>query len=288
MASASSMLGESATTDLASDVSAQRSSNERALGSESESSDVVHLPDGSACSERRRIPLLPSVRAAMLQLLQAYDYAEDLRKSVWDFAIELACLRQFGVTRNDCRWLVHKGYVERGQEIAIDVDGRRTFESITDSRINDEISFVLTHRGCEFAKRLQAEGALLPASLTGMMPNDSNMSQAMSTSCLDSTKPVWDQQRQELRIGRVIIKQYKVPAANQEAILASFEEEDWPPRIDDPLIPKGDQDPKRRLHDTINSLNRNQKRSILHFFGDGTGQGVRWEYRPENTSLLGT
>jgi hypothetical protein len=102
---------------------------------------------------------------------------------------------------------------------------------------------------------------------------------------LEATKPEWDQVRQELRVSGMLVKQFKVPAANQEAILATFHEEDWPPRIDDPLVPRGDQDPKRRLHDTINSLNRNQKRPILHFFGDGTGQGVRWEYRRSEMGL---
>jgi hypothetical protein len=90
--------------------------------------------------------------------------------------------------------------------------------------------------------------------------------------------PEWDRDRQQLRLGNKIIKQFKVPAPNQEAILAVFEEESWPPRIDDPLSPVGDQDPKRRLHDTINSLNRNQKVSVIRFLGDGSGQGVRWEF----------
>jgi hypothetical protein len=90
-------------------------------------------------------------------------------------------------------------------------------------------------------------------------------------------KPRWDYQRQELRLGDAIVKQFKVPAANQERILAAFEEEGWPVRIDDPLPPNAEQNPKRRLHDTINSLNRNQKQHLIRFTGDGSGQGIRWE-----------
>jgi hypothetical protein len=96
-------------------------------------------------------------------------------------------------------------------------------------------------------------------------------------------KPTWDRDLQQLRLGNVIVKQFKVPAANQEAILAAFQEEDWPVRIDDPLSPKSDQDPKRRLHDTINSLNRNRRRPLLRFVGDGSGQGVRWEFVSNGT-----
>jgi hypothetical protein len=57
----------------------------------------------------------------------------------------------------------------------------------------------------------------------------------------------------------------------------AFEEEHWPPRIDDPLPKNPELLPKRRLHDAIKSLNRNQKRSLIRFMGDGTGEGVRWE-----------
>ena len=60
----------------------------------------------------------------------------------------------------------------------------------------------------------------------------------------------------------MIVKEFKVPAANQEAILAAFQEEGWVPRIDDPLAPQLNQDSKRWLHDTINSLNRNQKHEL--------------------------
>ena len=40
---------------------------------------------------------------------------------------------------------------------------------------------------------------------------------------------------------------------------------DKPPRIDDPLPPSQNVDPKRRLHDTIKRLNRHQRSSSQHF-----------------------
>jgi hypothetical protein len=52
--------------------------------------------------------------------------------------------------------------------------------------------------------------------------------------------------------------------------------EDWPAKIDDPLPRSPEIDPQRRLHDTINSLNRNQPRRLVHFGADGLGRGVRW------------
>ena len=40
----------------------------------------------------------------------------------------------------------------------------------------------------------------------------------------------------------------------------------------------GRQDPKRRLSDTIKCLNRKQANSLIHFRGDGTGEGIVWEF----------
>jgi hypothetical protein len=68
-----------------------------------------------------------------------------------------------------------------------------------------------------------------------------------------------------------------VPAPNQELILGCFEEEGWPPRIDDPLPPHPELAAKRRLHATITTLNRHHKHRLLRFLGDGSGEGVRWE-----------
>jgi len=89
--------------------------------------------------------------------------------------------------------------------------------------------------------------------------------------------PHWDRQCRVLRVGQYVVKQYKRPSPNQEMVLAAFEEENWPPRIDDPLPPQGEQEPKCRLHDTIKWLNRNHEHCLMRFLGDGTGEGVRWQ-----------
>ena len=91
------------------------------------------------------------------------------------------------------------------------------------------------------------------------------------------SRPKWDQQRRQLRVGPEIVKEFKLPSPNQEAILMAFEEEGWPPRIDDPLAPQPQLDPRRRLHDTIKALNRKQRNCLMRFMGDGSGEGIRWE-----------
>jgi hypothetical protein len=90
--------------------------------------------------------------------------------------------------------------------------------------------------------------------------------------------PHWDRENRVLCVGPHLAKRFKRPSPNQEAILTVFEEEGWPHRIDDPLRPDGDQHPKQRLHDTIKWLNRHHHHRLIRFRGDGTGEGVCWEY----------
>jgi len=91
-------------------------------------------------------------------------------------------------------------------------------------------------------------------------------------------KPVWDPASREFRVGNLLVKRFRVPAANQELVLTAFEEDGWPRWINDPLVPKHDVCPKRRVHDTINRLNRNQKVPLIRFVGNGSGTGFGWEF----------
>jgi hypothetical protein len=74
-----------------------------------------------------------------------------------------------------------------------------------------------------------------------------------------------------------LVKRFWHDAANQCLILLAFEEQAWPPRIDDPLPRASGVNPKARLRETVKSLRRGQKPLLLRFHTDGTGRGVRWE-----------
>ena len=95
--------------------------------------------------------------------------------------------------------------------------------------------------------------------------------------------PRWDAMRRELWLGNQLVQRFRVPAGAQEAILAAFEEEGWPPRIDDPLSPDGHlrQTRQDRLHDVVENLNGHQLEARIHFYRDGTGTGVCWELPTE-------
>jgi len=48
-----------------------------------------------------------------------------------------------------------------------------------------------------------------------------------------------------------LLKWHRAPAASQEAILAVFQEDGWPPRIDDPLGRGDGHDPRERLREAV-------------------------------------
>jgi hypothetical protein len=201
-----------------------------------------------------------------------------LDRSAWEFAIGIDELRTAGLLSSDFRWLICKDFLDHACEIAPANDELRSFRRGPRLRFGRTSCFVLTIAGVGFVTSMLRHARRNQRRRRGPLhriAQGNGQGNRNSLPVLTPT-PKWDRDRQELRLGDVVVKQFKVPAVNQERILAAFEEEGWPVRVDDPLPPVTDQDPKARLHDTIVSLNRNQKRALIRFYGDGTGQGVRW------------
>jgi hypothetical protein len=203
----------------------------------------------------------------LLSLLQAHDYAQQTGRDGWDFAVEIAELRRRGMTNADCRWLVCNGWARLGRELRARPGERRRFRHDISLAISRGTCLVLMPAGQRVAAQIAARGSL---------PRVDGVDTLLSDH-VRQIVPHWDSDRRELRLGSRLVKRFKLPAPNQEMILTVLEEESWPRRIDDPLSPSKLLDAKRRLHDTIKYLNRNQKHRLLRFIGDGTGQGVRWE-----------
>jgi hypothetical protein len=198
--------------------------------------------------------------AGLSLLLQAYEYALQVESDPWQFAVEITCLRSVGLTHSALRWLLGKGYAEHAVEAAAADTDRRLFHPVGSLALPDGACFLLTDRGVDLAR------AVLRADTPHRV-------------ALSHLHPHWDQQRRELRCGELLVKAYRRPAPNQELVLAAFEEEGWPPQIDDPLPGSYELDTKQRLHDTIVRLNRNQKHRLLVFRGDGSGKGLCWALR---------
>lgn len=219
----------------------------------------------------RRSEVRYHLRDALWLLLQAFEYADELGQDVWSFAVEIHALRAAHLTTSDLRWLACKSYVKHAVETTKPNDPLRHFRSAGLAAFTDETCVVLTSAGVELARELCADGSTLSASRPSVS--------IRRAPAIDARlgRPKWDRDRRQVRFDGRIVKEFKLPSPNQEAVLMAFEEEGWPARIDDPLSPTANLDPRRRLHDTIKALNRNQKENVLRFMGDGTGEGIRWE-----------
>jgi hypothetical protein len=235
------------------------------------------------------------VRRGLGILRQAYEYAADVDASPRQFAVKLAEARLFGLSLSDLRWLVLKGLVEPLIETTLPNEGERSFRVIQTLQFPKRTAFVLTPAGFAASKGEASRDEVSrdevsvgrPASREPVAnrpeqsrPEQSRPEQSRpERSRPERIRPIvphWDADLQELRLDGLLLKRFKVPAPNQEIVLSVFQEEGWPVRIDDPLPPAVDQNPKRRLHDTIVSLNRTLRCPRIRFLGDGSGEGIRW------------
>lgn len=213
-------------------------------------------------------PCFAETSSPLIELLKARDYACDAQRDLWDFAVEIATLRQFGLTDTDLRWLVSKNYVEHRYDATESHDLGRRFDSAHPLKFRPESCFILTTTGSALLERL----------CTGH--KDSPQPPLTDEPRANSKTPVptWDNHRRQLTVSEYLVKYFRWPAPNQEAVLAAFQEEGWARRVDDPLSPADGQEPKQRLHDTIKCLNKRQRIRLIQFSGDGTGEGVIWRY----------
>jgi hypothetical protein len=220
---------------------------------------------------RRRGDVRPHLHEAVGLLLQAYEYALELDQDIWDLAVEWPVLRAARLSNSDLRWLVGMGYVEHAVETTGLNDRARQFHRPALLNVTDLTCVVLTHRGVAVAQEICGGDSVVMLAKPGISNCKIILPDGVPCS------PKWDHQRRQLRVGGDIVKEFKLPSPNQETVLMAFEEEGWPPRIDDPLPPLPQLDPRRRLHDTIKALNRKQKHYLIRFMGDGSGEGIRWE-----------
>jgi len=239
-----------------------------------ESSEVLPSPElrtSNGSPSRRRAEVRAHLHEALGLLLQAHEYAHELSQDAWDMAVELHVLRSARMTNSDLRWLAAMGYVEHAVEITGPNDRTRQFRRTALVSFSELTCVILTASGLAVAREACGGASVI------------ELAKPLAAKCkivLPDELPIlpkWDHQRRQLRVGADVVKEFKLPSPNQETVLTAFEEEGWPPRIDDPLPPLPQLDPRRRLHDTIKALNRKQKQYLIRFMGDGSGEGIRWE-----------
>lgn len=214
--------------------------------------NAPHHPDWSVLSTDRRDRLT----AALPLLLAAAEDGRGAGRAAWQFAVTAAELLDAGLRVIDLRWLVDRRLIDHAQEQSR--SGGRRFRPDAGLAVSGRSCFLPTAAGLRFWDARPGQSAVPPG------PGGSG-------------QPHWDGRVRELTWRGLLVKRFRTPARCQELILAAFQEEEWPPRIDDPLGPGGGrQPPEERLHEAVRGLNRSQLAARVRFARDGTGQGVRW------------
>jgi hypothetical protein len=224
------------------------------------------------------VPWPVELAAAAGLLKKAQSFAAFHKRSTWDFAVSIGELTAAGLSSADLRWLVCRGLIEHAdEESQPEVEGR-AFRPTVGLRFTSDTCFILSSFG-----KASIPQPMTDAEFWGpMSADDSTRSTPVPAETTPRTarlmrhKPVWNSDLGRLLLGEILVKQFRRFAANQQLILCSFQEEDWPARIDDPLPRVSRIEPKQRLHETISGLNRRQTNPILRFLGDGTGEGIKW------------
>ena len=249
-------------------------------------SSPAHPLRNGSCDVRPSNPLVyvdagisPEAAAGLSLLLQAHIYCESFERDAWDFAVEILCLRRAGLTNNTLRWMVCRGWLDHAQEVSSGGATTRVFRDSGLLAFDKTTCFVLTESGIEAATQVcQVRTDQGEPSAVVLRAEQSQPASVPNGRQSASTCPYWDPELHQLRVGELIIKEFKLPCPNQGTILMAFEEEGWPKRIDDPLPPRPELDSRTRLRYTIKSLNKKQKNRLIRFMGDGTGKGVRWQF----------
>ena len=221
------------------------------------------------------------LKSGLSLLWRSYEYTLELDPEGWEFAVGSDVLYGAGLSDIDLRWMIARGYVEFAPTGSRSTSQNRMPDQTTPGKGGDTL-VLLTEAGAAFALTVISRATLQNSHVPPATRQTSESADPFDLASVEQIglrqKPRWDRDRKELRCGEWAIKQFRWAAVNQETILMAFEEEEWPIRIDDPLPRKFDQDPKNRLHDTIKCLNRNHKKRMIRFHGDGTGEGILWTF----------
>jgi hypothetical protein len=244
---------------------------------------IKNTPSAADPVRSRPVPIDDNARVALDLLRQACTCAEDAGADLWDFALEIGKLFDAGLTISALRWLVAKRFAWHGQESSLYGGSHRSFRRGEGFFFDQTTCVVLTPSGAAFVDAFLNEPVVALQPLAGgearAHHNGSLADQHRNGTTPVAAKPKWNEARRELTLNGTVVKRFRVPAQNQEMILAAFEEECWPDHIDDPLPISGGIDPPTRLHDAINRLNGCQTHRLIRFSGNGTGTGVSWHLR---------
>lgn len=198
-------------------------------------------------------------------LFDGYRYACELGWDRWEFAVEIELLYAAGLTNNDLRWLIAKGFVEHALETTTEKKTSRSNPRNRRMAMSRGSCFVLTAAGVELTQEVLAE------------PTPSSPPQESASPSMDV--PHWEAKTHSLYWRGQLVKHFKHEAPFQEAILEAFQASSWSRYVEVTLPKEDGVNLKERLRGAIRELNR-RSNGYLRFAQEGNGDRIGW--RPVN------
>jgi hypothetical protein len=209
----------------------------------------------------------PRWRAALERLFEARDLAAEPADDIWQFAVEISQLLANGVTVNDLRRWLRRGWVEHAEECMPAGTGPQGFRRLKEYAFGPRTCFVLGDTGADAQADLV--GNLIKRGELRAQPDTANGHWA---------KPHWNSSSGVLSFRGMVVKRLSKRATVQRQLLDFCQRNHWKQFLENGIaaIPEGPRR-KKRLHDDLAKLNRNQKSPLLRFHGDGSGTSFWWE-----------
>ncbi|MEX2113122.1 MAG: hypothetical protein WD845_08045 [Pirellulales bacterium] len=178
-----------------------------------------------------------------------------------------------GIEYNDLRWLIRRGLV--GHAVATpSANGTLAFRRQASLTFTSNSRIALSSAGVKVARELIETGALRASQVLELAGVDDGRSAPGPPA--SERSPNWNPHRGELKLGNLVVKRLTLVTADEEVVLATFEELAWPERIDVPLHAGSHEAARLRLQKSVQALNR-QPRELIRFQQDECTGGVRWE-----------
>ncbi len=237
---------------------------------------------GHADASRIIVDVPSRLRSVLARLLASHEAARNSTVTCWELSDALTALRRAGGENNDLRWLVRRGLVDHAVLETPQASAARTFRLQSNLRFSSNSRFVLTPAGVQVARELIGAGEFPGAKRH--LPQAASDERIATVAAPPARRPHWDRNRGELVLGSAVVKRLTLVTADEDAILAAFEELAWPVRIDNPL--GSHSDAPARLRRTVRALNR-QRLQLIRFQEDEGASGVRWNLLDDNPPHAG-
>ena len=221
---------------------------------------------------------LEELRAGLAVLLEAYEWAHNSGLDPWQFSVTLDQIQHVGFSNAHLSWLICRGFLEHLYEFTPPGDKDRLFRDLARLNFRKRSRFILNAAGAAFAGPICRK--------EDSVKQSAEETHEAAPGNGRGSKPEWDRERLQLTFNGELLMQLTLRARNLLCILDIFQEEGWPPRIDDPIPSTKRGNVKHRLRAAIERLNKNLLFPSIRFSGDGSGESICWKLGNGNDHIV--